>query len=598
MSGEQILLGLGIIIALGISLQWFARALKIPGIILLLPAGMIVGPVLGLVKPHEIMGDALFPIITLGVGILLLKGGFDLRIRDLQPGVNKAVWRLVTIGVLITLAIGTLAVLLILNVPFKLALLLASILIVSGPTVVGPILQYARPKEPVGSVLLWEGIIIDPIGASLGVAVLSFILATNPYPILEIFLTIITGIIIGLVAAVLYIASERAGKVPPNLSALIAFMFGIMAIVAGELIFSEAGLFAAVAMGFILCNQRLTPAKGIKEFTETIEPLIIGMLFIMLAALVDLGDMGHYLPSALLLVAIYVLIVRPLVGLVATRGLEFSLAQRIFIGAMAPRGIVAAATASLFAINLTRAGIDFPPLMPMVFLVIIFTVAIYGISAPVLARKLKISQPGMNAVAVVGDQPWTLNLTDALHKAGCNVMLVAPGDEHVYRRKSEIPYPTYTESLAQLADEDVVDEVHTFKNRIKWLIIATNNPDRIKLAEDVFASRVGHSGMIVLGRSRQRQDEAIFAKGGSDMLINTPFGLFGRNEDEILDILDNKGVFEVINVSKQPEDGGVPEGTMPFLKVLNDGTLAVPGDTVPLKGGEWLIVVSEQFKIF
>ena len=598
MSGEQILLGLGIIIILGISLQWFARALKIPGIILLLPAGMIVGPILGLVKPYEMLGNALFPIITLGVGILLLKGGFDLRIRDLQPGVNKAVWRLVTIGVLITLAIGTLAILLILNIPFKLALLLASVLIVSGPTVVGPILQFARPKEPVGSVLLWEGIIIDPIGASLGVAVLSFIMATNAYPVLEIFLTIITGIIIGSVAAVLYIASERAGRVPPNLSALVAFMFGIMAIVAGELIFSEAGLFAAVAMGFILGNQRFTPATGIKEFTETIEPLIIGMLFIMLAALVDLNDMGQYLPSALLLVAVYVLIARPLIGLVATRGLEFSLAQRIFIGAMAPRGIVAAATASLFAINLTRAGIDFPHLMPMVFLVILFTVAIYGISAPVLARKLKISQPGVNAVAVIGDQPWVVDLTNALHNAGCNVMLVAPGDENIQKRESKIPYITYTESLAQLADEDVVDEVHKFKERIKWLIIATNNLDRIKLAEDTFTSQVGHSGMIVLGRSRQRQDEAIFAKGGSDMLINTPFGLFGRNEDEILDILDNNGVFDVIGGSKQHDGGEVPEGTVPFLKVLSDGNLAVPGDVLPLKRGEQLVVVSKQFKIF
>ncbi|WP_292759283.1 cation:proton antiporter [Methanobacterium sp.] len=425
MSGDQILLGLGLIIGLGISLQWLARAIKIPGIILLLPAGMIVGPVLGLVKPFEIFGDSLFPIVTLGVGILLLKGGFELRIRDLKLNVNKAVWRLVTIGVLITLTLGTLAILIILKVPFILALLLASILVVSGPTVVGPILQFARPKEPVGSVLMWEGIIIDPIGASLGVAVLSFIISPNPFPVLDIFLTIITGIVIGLVAAGLYIASERSRRVPPNLSALVAFMFGVVAIVSGELILQEAGLFAAVTMGLVIGNQRLAPVKGIKEFTDTIEPLILGMIFIMLAALVDLNAMGMYFFSALILVGIYVLIVRPLVGLVATRGLGFDWAQRIFIGAMAPRGIVAAATASLFAISLLKAGINFPHLMPMVFLVIIFTVAIYGLSAPIIARKLKISQPGRDSLAVIGDQPWITNLTNSLHKAGCGVMLVA-----------------------------------------------------------------------------------------------------------------------------------------------------------------------------
>lgn len=593
MSGDQILLGLGLIIGLGISLQWLARTIKIPGIILLLPAGMLVGPVLGLVKPLEIFGDSLFPIVTLGVGILLLKGGFELRIQDLKPNASKAVWRLVTLGVLITLALGTLAVLVVLNVPFILALLLASILVVSGPTVVGPILQFARPTEPVGSVLMWEGIIIDPIGASLGVAVLSYIISPNPFPILDIFLTIITGIIIGMVAAGLYISAERSRKVPPNLSALVAFMFGIIAIVSGELIFSEAGLFAAVTMGLVVGNQHFAPANGIQEFSETIEPLIIGMLFVMLAALVDLNVMGQYLFPALLLVGVYVLIVRPVVGLVATRGLGFDLAQRIFIGAMAPRGIVAAATASLFAISLLNAGVNFPHLMPMVFMVIIFTVAIYGLSAPILARKLKISRPGRDALAVMGDQPWIAGLTNALHKAGCSVMLVAPDEGNVKRIKSEIPYVTYTGPLAELADEDIIDEVHEFKNRVEWLIIATDNPDLAKIVQDTFVHQIGYLSMIVFGRYRQKQDKVIFAKGGSDMLINTPFGLFGRNQDEILDSLDKGGFFDAIDTTTQPDTGGVPQDMKPFLRVLSNGKLAVPGDTSPLNDGEWLIVVRE-----
>lgn len=591
MSGDQILLGLGLIIGLGISLQWLARTIKIPGIILLLPAGMIVGPLLGLVKPFEIFGDSLFPIVTLGVGILLLKGGFDLRIQDLKLNVNRVVWRLVTIGVLITLSLGTLAILIILNVPFILALLLASILVVSGPTVVGPILQFARPKEPVSSVLMWEGIIIDPIGASLGVAILSYIISPNPFPIMDIFLTVVTGIVIGLVAAGLYVASERSGIIPPNLSALVALMFGIIAIVSGELILQEAGLFAAVTMGLMVGNQHFAPANGIEEFTETIEPLILGMLFVMLAALVDLNAMGQYLISALILVGVYVLIVRPMVGMVATRGLGFDLAQRIFIGAMAPRGIVAAATASLFTISLLNAGINFPHLMPMVFLVIIFTVAIYGISAPILARKLKISQPGRDTVAIIGDQPWITNLANALHKAGCSVMLAAPDEENVEKTKSEIPYFIYTGSMAQLADEDIIDEVHEFKNRVEWLIIATDNPDRVKIVQDTFLHQLGYLSIIVFGHHRQKQDEVIFAKGGSDMLINTPFGLFGRKQDEILDFLDEGGVFDAIDASTQAAEGGVPQDMKPFLRVLNNGTLAVPADTSPLKKGEWLIVV-------
>jgi NhaP-type Na+/H+ or K+/H+ antiporter len=594
MSENQILLGLGIIISLGISLQWFAKRLKIPGIILLLPAGILVGPVLGLVKPHEIFSNALFPIVTLGVGILLLKGGFDLPVRNLQPGVSRAVWRLVTIGVIITLAVGTVATLFILGVSLKLAIILAAVLVVSGPTVVGPILQFARPRDPVGPILLWEGITIDPIGASLGVAIISFIISQNQYPLIDLLLTIVVGIGIGLISALIYIGSERSGKVPPNLSALVALMFGIIAIVAGELLFSDAGLFAALTMGFTLANQRLTPASGIQEFTETLEPLIIGMLFIMLAALVDPGAMIQYLPQALALVAVYVLIARPLVSLIATRGLEFEWSQRIFIGAVAPRGIVAAATASLFAINLTKAGINFPQLVPMVFLVIIATVGIYGLSAPILARKLKLSQPGMDAVAVMGDQPWVADLASALHLAGCSVILLAPGEKYIQKRadSGEIPYPVYTGSLVELSDEEIVSDAHEFKNRVRWLIIATPDHDRIKLATDSFSHQLGHHGMIIFGRSRARQDELIFAEGASDALINTPFGLFGRGEDELLDILEDGGKFKVIDVSKQPEDGGVPEGTKPFLRVLNDGTLAVPGNVSRLRDGESFIVVT------
>jgi len=327
----SVILGLGLIIGLGVSMQWIAKILKIPGIILLLPAGMIVGPVLGLVQPEEIFGNSFFPLVTLGVGILLLNGGLNLRLRDLHPPVRNSVWRLITIGVILTLFVGTGAVLLLFGVSLHLAFLLAALLVVSGPTVVGPILSFARPREPVGSVLLWEGIIIDPIGAAIAVAAISVITSENPNPFLDLLLTIVTGVILGSMAALLYSLSDRTRTMPKGLSAVIALMLAIVAITAGELIFSEAGLFAALTMGLVLANQRLTPLDSIRVLTETIEPLIIGILFIMLAALVDLSAMAQYLLPALGLVAIYVLIARPLVSLLATHGLAYSRAEKIFV---------------------------------------------------------------------------------------------------------------------------------------------------------------------------------------------------------------------------------------------------------------------------
>jgi len=590
----SVILGLGLIIGLGVSMQWIAKILKIPGIILLLPAGMIVGPVLGLVQPEEIFGNSFFPLVTLGVGILLLNGGLNLRLRDLHPPVRNSVWRLITIGVILTLFVGTGAVLLLFGVSLHLAFLLAALLVVSGPTVVGPILSFARPREPVGSVLLWEGIIIDPIGAAIAVAAISVITSENPNPFLDLLLTIVTGVILGSMAALLYSLSDRTRTMPKGLSAVIALMLAIVAITAGELIFSEAGLFAALTMGLVLANQRLTPLDSIRVLTETIEPLIIGILFIMLAALVDLSAMAQYLLPALGLVAIYVLIARPLVSLLATHGLAYSRAEKIFVGAMHPRGIVAASTASLFALSLANAGVSFPQMVPTVFIVILATVVIYGLGTPVLARKLKIADPEPTGVAIYGEQRWALDLAAATHEAGATVMLLAPGRERIQSLadSEKIPYKVYTGSLADLGDNEIVDDAHSFKKKVKWLIIASANRDNVRLARDAFIGSIGLESVIVFGTARDIQDQKVFG-GRIDILAKTPYGLFGRSEDELLEMLEKGGSFKTINNLEQPEDGGTPEGTRPFIRVNHDGTLAVPGSDSRLAEGESLIVVTK-----
>ena len=592
MASEQIFIGLGLIFGLGISMQWIARILKIPGIILLLPAGMIVGPVLGLVKPEEIFGNSFFPLVTIGVGILLLKGGLELRLRNIQPDVRKSVWRLITIGVILTLAIGTGAILLIFGVSFQFAFLLAALLVVSGPTVVGPILSFARPKEPVGSLLLWEGIIVDPIGAALAVAAISLITSQNPNPFFDLFLTIIVGVGLGILAVLIYVIADRTHNIPKGLSAVIALMLGIVAIASGEIIFQEAGLFAALTIGFALANQRLIPYVRIKELTETIEPLIIGILFIMLAALVNLSALIQYLLPALGLVAIYVLIQRPLVSLLSTHGLNFSQKQIIFIGSLHPRGIVAAATASLFALNLSNIGVSFPQMVPVVFIVILATVIIYGLGTPVLSRKLKISEPDATGVAIFGEEAWALDLAAALDKAGVTVMLLAPGRNEVQTLadSGKIPYEFYTGTLADLGDDEIISDAHLFKNKIQWLIIASSNRDNINLTLNAFIGSMELKHMIVFGSFRNIQDEML--EGNIDILTKTPYGLFGRNEEELLEILDNGGSFKAITDLEQPKEGGTPNRTKPFIRVNNDGTLAVPGTDSSLSEGESLVVVT------
>lgn len=596
MTSETILLGLGLIIGLGIFLQWLAKIIKIPGIILLLPAGILVGPVLGLVNPNEIFGVSLFPLVTIGVGLLLFKGGFELKIDKIQPDARKTVGRLISVGVIITFLAGALAAFYIFKIPTILAFLLAAILVVSGPTVVGPVLNIARPKPPVGHILLWEGITIDPIGASLGVAIISFITSQNPNPFYDMFLTIIIGIVIGAFTAILYVLSEHSGRIPPNLNPLVALMFAIMAIVSAEMIFSEAGLFAALTMGFLMGNQKITPTIGVYKFNRTIEPLIIGMLFIMLASLVDLQALRKFIVPALLMVAIYIFIVRPLVSYISTIRLGYNFSQRAFIGAMAPRGIVAASTSSLFAINLNNAGVSFPQLVPVVFTVIIATVAIYGLSAPVLSRKLDISMPDRNAVVLVGEQTWLLKLGQLLNHAGTSVLLLTSSkNSQLSGLREDIPFSIYSGPIAELDDEDIFDETHEFKSSVKWVINATTDLNKVKIIEEVFIPEIGHKNIIIFGRTRGRQDNEIH--GGVkaiDALFRTPFGLFGKDVDDLLDILDSGGNFELIKLDPELIQNGLSQSKKPFLRIRKDGSLAVPGNLKDIKEGESLILITSK----
>ncbi len=594
MAGEEIFLGLGLIIGLGISMQWIARILKVPGILLLLPAGMIVGPVLGLVRPLEIFGASLFPLVTIGVGLLLLKGGLELRLWDLHPPVRTSVRRLITIGAVVTLVIGAAAALVLFGVSLQFAFLLSALLVVSGPTVVGPILSYARPKEPVGSVLLWEGIVIDPIGAAISVAAISVIIKSqNPNPILDLVLTAVAGVALGVAAAVVYNLTDRTRVMPKELRAIVALMLGIVVVAVGELIFAEAGLFAALTMGLVLANDRLTPLESVRTLTETIEPLIIGILFIMLAALVDLSAMAQYLLPALALTAIYVLIARPLVAIVATHGLEYTRAQRLFIGALHPRGIVAAATASLFALSLANAGERFPAMVPTVFIVILALVVIYGLGTPALARRLQLAEPDPMGVAIYGEEGWAYDLAAALHRAGTTVMLITHDRAlHDPSHAGPAPYEIYTSALADLGDDEVVDDAHWFKQKIKWLIVGSSNKDTVRLASDAFSDSIGPENTIVLGTAQTIRHHTVFRRK-IDVLAKTPFGLFGGEEDEVLGTLERGGHFTVITNVEQPNNGGTPEGTRPFLRVNSDGTLAIPGSDVPLAAGESLIVVSD-----
>jgi hypothetical protein len=312
----------------------------------------------------------------------------------------------------------------------------------------------------------------------------------------------------------------------------------------------------------------------------------------MLAALVNLQAMVQYILPALVLVAIYIFIARPLVGFITTQGLDFNLSQRTFIGAMAPRGIVAAATSSLFAITLSNMGINFPQLFPVVFTVILGTVVIYGLSGPILSRRLNLSMPDRNAVLLVGDQPWVSELAEALNHAGVGVMHTSSQADYIkkFSTREEAPYLAYSGSIAELGNDEIIDDAHDFKNLIEWVIIATNNFDVINIVKEVFNPEIGFNHVAIFGRKREIQDKVIFGgKNIIDVTSKTPFGLFAKNEDELLDILDSGGRFKILEYGND-----LSEEKRIFLRINGNGTLAVPGTDEPLKYGESFIVITPK----
>ena len=427
LSENEIIVGLSTIIMFGVGAQWIGRRSGIPSLLLLLPAGLLAGDVFGLVEPVELFGDVLNPLVTLLVALLLFQSGIQLRLEELPSEARGSVLRLVTVGLALTFAGATAAAALFLDLPASMAFMTGAILVVSGPTVVGPLLGVVRPREPTGKVLLWEGTVLDPIGAILGVVVLNMVLASDRvgvHPALQMLARLGLGLAVGLIAAALLVFVMSRFLLTDDMEAAVGLMFAAAAFMVADVVLSEAGLFATVTLGFVVANQRFVSTRNISGFGETLEVLIIGTLFILLGALVKIDDLVDYAGQIALIVAALVLVVRPVVAAVSLVGTPLTGRERALVGWMDPRGIVAAATATAFAASLDAAGFDADFLLPVTFGVILGTGVIYGLTAKPVAELLEVAQPSPTGVALLGDDAWLEPFAEHLTDAGVDTLLV------------------------------------------------------------------------------------------------------------------------------------------------------------------------------
>lgn len=430
MTTNEILLGVALTLVLAVGSQIIASRIRIPALILLLSAGFIGGALTDDLQPDQLFGDAFEPLVGLAVAVILYDAGLGLDLRRLTGHTRRVVVRLIAFGTAVTWLGMSLVAIPLLDVPPETAIMLGAILVVSGPTVVGPLLDFIRPRERLQRILAWEGSLIDPVGGILGALVFHAVVTsqqTRPGGHLGQFVVSMgIGLLGGVVGtAVLWLLLRHMGL--GEVLGTSAQLATVVAVAAGcDMLREDTGLIAAIVMGLALANLGGVEISVRRPFFETTVQLIIGLLFVSISASVSPESLRGLLLPTIGLVAVAALVIRPLVAYVSTLRTDLDRGERMFVGWMAPRGIVAAATATTFSAGLVSQGVDgAEKILPATFLVIVATVMLYGLSAAPVARRLGVLRQERARVLLVGGDPWAVDLGRALRTAGLDTLVWA-----------------------------------------------------------------------------------------------------------------------------------------------------------------------------
>lgn len=448
---NQLLYILAAVLVLGVGAQWLSWRLKMPSILALLILGILAGPVTGLLRPDAQFGDLLFPFISLGVALVLFEGGLTLRFRDLR-GHGRTVTNLVSWGALLNwLLIAGGCVLLAGFEPY-LALLFGALMVVTGPTVINPLLRTMRARADVSQVLRWEGILIDPVGALLAVLVFQY-LVTGNQGFMVFGKSIAVGLGVGLAGAFSLGFVLRSHWVPEYLANVVTLAWVVLAFAASDFAAHESGLLAVTIMGVLVGNMKDVGVSEILSFKESLSILVISVLFIVLGARVDPMDIlaTGWSGATILLV---VLLARPVMVWACTLGAGYSWQQRALLAWVAPRGIVAAAVSSLFALRLADAGYpEAVDLVPYTFLVIIATVVLQSISARPITRALGLAEEEPNGMLIVGANRVARAIGDVLQRQGFRIKLADTSYEEVRAARMAGLEAYYGDPVSSHADQ-------------------------------------------------------------------------------------------------------------------------------------------------
>lgn len=454
---------ISLVIFAGIFSQALANKLKLPAIVPLLIIGALIGQ-LEMIDLGQ-LGDGLHTIVQVGVAIILFEGGLRLKVKQFREG-PSIIRNLVSVGLVITWLLSAAAAYFFipgLHNPsgLKISLLFGALVTVSGPTVIMPILKIVKPFKKVATVLKWEGILIDPIGALLAVVILTF-LNTNVSGYESVVKAFVSSLSIGLVfggvtAFILYFLLKRTHLIPEELRNLMVLAMILVVFSLSNWVQKETGILAVTVAGFVLGILRPRGLKEIESFKGQLTILMVSILFILLAAKLDLNAIWNLGLPGLLLLLVILFVIRPLNVFVSGINSKLSLREKLFVSWIAPRGIVAAAVASLFAETL-KANPDFAPqagyIESLTFLIIIGTVFFQGATARYVGKWLNVTEPDPHGVVIIGANHAARMIAKQLNELKIETVLLDSNKSMVARAKKEGLSAETTNALSQYVIEE------------------------------------------------------------------------------------------------------------------------------------------------
>jgi len=564
---DSLMVKIALIGLLGIGAQWIAWRTGKPAIALMMIAGLIAGPVTGVIVPERDFGPLMEPIIKLAVAVILFDGGLSLNFRELRHS-GGAVLGLVLIGVPVGWALGTAAAYYGAGLPLPISALFGGIMVVTGPTVIGPLLRNLNIGRRPAQILKWEGIVNDPIGALLAVFIFAWITYQGESVSfadigLEVAGATAIAALLGVVLALLVTWLFPRGLVPEYLKAPALLVIVIAGFVLADIIYHETGLVTVTVMGLVIANRPIYSFGSLRRFKEDLGVLLVSGVFILLPATLDWATMRAFEARFLVFLLLLLFVVRPITVMLSLLVSRVPWRERLFIAWIAPRGVVAVAITGLFAFRLEEIGIaGAEALVPLSFGVVIATIVAHGFSAPWLARRLGLDKGPGRGLLLVGANGWTIALGAFLKELGTAVTL-ADRSRLALRPAARHGLVTYRGDILAEVTQDHLD-----LSAFQQLIAATDNPAHNALVCTDLGPEIGFHRVAQIGVDRERPP--LHRRGrvllGDDGSIDE---LLGRQEAgwqfRSTPITDRFGLAD--------KKATMPEGTMLVAVLKPDGRL-------------------------